>query len=66
MSNGVDSMKVAAIEGLIAEIQFAINALLNTNPIQLEAKKAASEVLYHWEHKELAGLKAAYQEVETS
>ncbi len=66
MSNGVDSMKVAAIEGLVAEIQFAINALLNTNPIQLEAKKEASEVLYHWEHKELTALKAAYQEVETS
>ena len=64
--NGPDIMRIAGIQGLIEVIQTMINSLSNTNPVQLEAKKQASEVLYHWENNELAALKSAYQEVETS
>ena len=66
MSNGVDRMKVAGIQGLISEVHAILIGLSNVNPVQLEAKIDASAALAKWEKNELFALQQSYQEVETS
>ena len=66
MTNGPDIMTIARIEGLMIQIQEGLEKLSNTNLCQLDNKRWASEALYKWRDNELAALKSAFQEVETS
>ena len=66
MANGADTMTIAKIEGLMAQIQEKIGNLSNTNPVQLHAKRWASGSLYEWRNGQFKNLKSAYQEVETN
>lgn len=64
--NGADEMRIAAIQGLIAQVQSGIIGLSNTNSIQTNAKVIASKALELWERSELFELQRAYEDVETS
>lgn len=66
MTDGPDTMTIAKIEGLMAQMQVEIGNLSNTNPVQLDVKHWASKSLHAWQGAQFARLKAAYQEVETS
>jgi hypothetical protein len=64
--NGADKMTIAAIEGLIGQVQDKINHLSDVNAIQVNAKAIASSSLAYWERNELFELQKVYEEVETS
>ena len=59
-------MTIAKIEGLISQVQAEIEHLSNTNSVQLDNKRWASESLYAWQTCQFSYLKAAFQEVGTS